>query len=74
MFFWSGYGVSKQLRNSGRNIRVIGDKAYSAPFLIPTERPSAYDPSLIKKASAEGLRNGDLFGISLHFPDFIRYC
>lgn len=67
MFFWSGYGVSKQLRNSSRNISVIGDKAYSAPFLIPTEKPSAYDPSLIKKASAEGLRNGDLFGISLHF-------
>ena len=67
MFFWSGYGVSKQLRNSSRNIRLIGDKAYSAPFLIPTEKPSSYDPSLIKKASVKGTRNGDLFGISLHF-------
>lgn len=67
MFFWSGYGVSKQLRNSSRNIRLIGDKAYSAPFLIPTEKPSTYDPSLIKKASVKGTRNGDLFGISLHF-------
>ncbi len=67
MFFWSGYGVSKQLRNSSRNIRVIGDKAYSAPFIIPTEKPSSYEPSLIKKASQEGVRNGDLFGISLHF-------
>ena len=54
MFFWSGYGVSKQLRNSSRNIRLIGDKAYSAPFLIPTEKPSSYDPSLIKKASSCG--------------------
>lgn len=67
MFFWSGYGVSKQLRNSSRNIKVLGDKAYSAPFIIPTEKPSSYDSSLIKKASTEGLRNGDLFGISLHF-------
>lgn len=53
MFFWSGYGVSKQLRNSSRNIRLIGDKAYSAPFLIPTEKPSSYDPSLIKKGKRE---------------------
>ena len=67
MFFWSGYGVSKQLRHSSRNINVIGDKPYSAPFLIPTKHPSVYDASQIKLAMKLGRRNGDLFGISLHF-------
>ena len=67
MFFWSGYGVSKQLRHSSRNISVIGDKPYSAPFLIPTKRPSAYESSQIKLAAKIGRRGGSLFGISLHF-------
>lgn len=67
MFFWSGYGVSKQLRHSSRNISVIGDKPYSAPFLIPTKRPASYESSQIKLAAKTARRGGNLFGISLHF-------
>ncbi len=71
MFFWSGYGVPKQLKHSGRYIRLIGeDKNYSAPFLLASHRPTQYDPSLVKKASKTSKRGNDLFGISLHISGF----
>ena len=67
MFFWSGYGVPKQLKYSSRYVKLIAeDKNYSAPFLIASHRPTQYDPSLVKKASQTSKRGNDLFGISLH--------
>ena len=66
MFFWSGYGVSRQLKHSSSEISVIGDRVYNAPYLIAMRRPEFFEPSFVKKAAKNGVRSGELFGISLH--------
>ncbi|MBR4305433.1 MAG: hypothetical protein IKT78_01135 [Ruminiclostridium sp.] len=71
MFFWSGYGVSKQLKCSSRYIKLIDEnKTFSAPFLIPTAKPITFEASSVSDA-AERCRRGDaLFGISIHLSGF----
>ncbi len=71
MFFWSGFGVPKQLKNSSRYIKLIDeDKTYSAPFILASKKSAAFDSSRIKKAAKFEKRGDDLIGISLHISGF----
>ncbi len=71
MFFWSGFGVPKQLKNSSRYIKLIGeDKTYSAPFLLASKKPGVFENSAVKKAAKFEKRGDDLFGVSLHISGF----
>lgn len=71
MFFWSGYGVSKQLKCSSRYIKLIDEnKTFSAPFLIPTARPVMFETSGVMEASQNCRRGDELFGLSLHLTGF----
>lgn len=71
MFFWSGYGVSKQIKCSSRYIKLIDEnKTYSAPFLIPTARPVTFESAGVTEASQKCRRGDELFGLSLHLSGF----
>ncbi|MBQ2799748.1 MAG: hypothetical protein IJF09_10210 [Ruminiclostridium sp.] len=71
MFFWSGYGVSKQLKCSSRYIKLIDEKKnFSAPFLIPTARPVTFESAGVSEASQKHRRGDELFGLSLHLSGF----
>ena len=71
MFFWSGYGVSKQLKCSSRYVKLIDEnKSFSAPFLIPTARPISFEGARVTEASQKCRRGDELFGLSLHLSGF----
>ena len=71
MFFWSGYGVSKQLKCSSRYIKLIDEnKTFGAPFLIPTAKPVTFEGAGVTEASQKCRRGDDLFGLSLHLSGF----